>query len=86
MLSSNAKEWKTSKQMLEIQLNQNTFMTWIKDVEYLREEAGNVWVFQAPTTFARDYLQHRLVREIKRVVRDVHGSPVELVFESAVSA
>jgi len=86
ILSGNAKEWKTSKQMLEIQLNQNTFMTWIKDVEYLREEAGNVWVFQAPTTFARDYLQHRLMREIKRVVRDVHGSPVELVFESAVSA
>lgn len=85
-ISLNAKEWKTSKQMLEIQLNQNTFMTWIKDVEYLREEAGNVWVFQAPTTFARDYLQHRLMREIKRVVRDVHGSPVELVFESAVSA
>ena len=85
-ISSTAKEWDTTRQMLQIQLDQNTFVTWIKDIQYVREEAGNVWVFKAPTTFARDYLQHRLVREIKRVIRDVHGSPVELLFESAVQA
>ena len=39
------------------------------------------FIISVRSSFARDNLQHRLYRTIRRVLHDVYGSPVELQFE-----
>jgi len=79
-ISSNAKEWELAMTQLAIQLDRNTFGAWVKGTTYLREEEG-AFVLQAPHKNAAVMLQHTLYREVKRVLRDVRGTAVELRFE-----
>lgn len=75
-----SKLWATTVGQLEVQLGWQT-ASWLKAVTYSHTEAG-VWVMRCPAN-AVQMLQHRLYREIRRVVRDVRGEMIELRFESA---
>lgn len=76
----NAEAWGIAYSQLEIQLDRASFETWLRGASYLRAE-DDVWVIGVANTYARDMLQHRLYREVRRVLGDVLGNRVELRFE-----
>ncbi len=79
--------WKTTLNQLEIQLDRGNFDTWLRDTVYLGCEtaegdgAASTFTIGVRNSFARDNLQHRLYRSVRRVLRDVFGAEVELRFE-----
>lgn len=72
--------WNAAYGQLELQLDRANFDTWLRDAFFVCEEDG-VFVIGVRNTFARDMLQHRLYRNIRRVLSDVCGTSVELRFE-----
>ncbi|MDE0609082.1 MAG: chromosomal replication initiator protein DnaA [Anaerolineaceae bacterium] len=79
--------WKTTLNQLEIQLDRGNFDTWLRDTVFLGcenaadGEGASTFTIGVRNSFARDNLQHRLYRSVRRVLRDVYGSEVELRFE-----
>ncbi len=79
--------WNTTLNQLEIQLDRGNFDTWLRDTVYLgcekaRDgEGASTFTIGVRNSFARDNLQHRLYRSVRRVLRDVYGTEVELRFE-----
>lgn len=84
--------WNIAFTQLEIQLDRASFETWLRGAVYLGHKPalvpshadradGGTFTIGAPNSYARDMLQHRLHREIRRVLSDVLGAPVELCFE-----
>lgn len=81
--SDSERAWDIAYNQLEIQLDRASFETYLRGAKYLREEDGK-WVIEAHNSYARDMLQHRLYRDIRRVVRDSNerGEVIELIFET----
>ncbi len=78
----NAQEaWDTAYQQLQLQLDRPTFDTWLRDAVFLRAEQ-DVFTIGVRNDFARDMLQHRLHRQIRRVLNEVWGASIELHFET----
>jgi chromosomal replication initiator protein len=77
----NAQEvWNIAFSQLELQLDRASFDTWLRGAAFIDRE-GDVFVIGVRNSYARDMLQHRLYRNVRRVVSDVCGAPVELRFE-----
>lgn len=72
--------WNTAYQQLELQLDRASFETWLRDACLLETE-GDVFVIGVRNDYAREMLQHRLYRNVRRVLSDVCGRAVELRFE-----
>lgn len=80
-----AEHWLIAYSQLEIQLDRASFETWMRGVQLAAVE-GNVWRFITKTQYAADMLQHRLYREIRRVLGDVLSvkhDQLELQFQVA---
>lgn len=79
--------WNAALNQLEIQLDRANYDTWLRDASFLAFEHSTApdqaatFVIGVRNSFARDNLQHRLYRTVRRVLRDIYGSPVELQFE-----
>ena len=79
--------WNTALNQLEIQLDRANFETWLRDTKFLGFTASTApeqpatFTIGVRNTFARDNLQHRLYRSVRRILRDVYGQPIELCFE-----
>ncbi len=78
--------WTVAFHQLELQLDRASFETWLRDSVLLGVEDGVGeaplrFVVGVPNAYARDMLQHRLYRNIRRVLTDVYGQAVELRFE-----
>lgn len=71
--------WKVAYSQLELQLDRATFDTWLRDSVFLSHEDG-VFVIGVKNTYARDMLQTRLYRNVRRVLTDVVNAPVEIEF------
>jgi chromosomal replication initiator protein len=72
--------WNKAYSQLEIQLDRASFDTWLRAAAFLAYDDG-VFTISVPNTYARDMLQHRLYRDVRRVLSDVTGERVELCFE-----
>jgi chromosomal replication initiator protein len=72
--------WNKAYSQLEIQLDRASFDTWLRAAVYLGYEEGTFSI-GVPNPYARDMLQHRLYRDIRRVLSNVLGSTAELCFE-----
>lgn len=72
ILPEAAKWWKTAYSQLEIQLDHGSVETFLRGVQLVNAE-GNLWQFTTVNQYAADMLQHRLYREIRRVLADVIG-------------
>lgn len=77
--------WNTAYHQLEAQLGAAQFNTWLRDAALLDVD-GDVWVIGVRSVFARDMLEQRLYRSVRRVVSDVYGSALELRFEVVKAA
>lgn len=72
--------WNAAYTQLEMQLDRPSFDTWLRDASLLSCE-GDVFVIGVRNGYARDMLQHRLYRNVRRVISDIYGQSVELRFE-----
>lgn len=72
--------WKKAYTQLEIQLDRASFDTWVRAARFMRCEAGQ-YVIGVANDFARDMLQHRLYRDVRRILCNVAGTQAELRFE-----
>lgn len=72
--------WSAAYHQLELQLDRASFDTWLRDAVLLSVE-GDVFVIGVVNSYARDMLQHRLYRNVRRVLADTYGASVELRFE-----
>ena len=72
--------WNAAYTQLEMQLDRASFDTWLRDAVQLKCE-GDVFVIGVRNGYARDMLQHRLYRNVRRILSDIYGQSVELRFE-----
>lgn len=72
--------WDTTYHQLQLQLDQAKFDTWVRDARFLRYD-GDTFIVGVRNTFARDMLQHRLYRNVVRVLSDAWGKPATIRFE-----
>ena len=77
----NASEaWSATFNQLELQLDRASFDTWLRGATFMACE-DDTFIIGVRNSYARDMLQHRLYRNVRRVLSDVYGSGVELRFE-----
>jgi chromosomal replication initiator protein len=72
--------WNAAYNQLELQFDRATFDTWLRPAVFLGYD-GTLFAIGVPNSYARDMCQHRLYRNIRRVLSDVYGTSVELRFE-----
>jgi chromosomal replication initiator protein len=72
--------WTAAYQQLEMMFDRPTFETWLRKATFL-DFADGKYTIGVKNSYARDMLQHRLYRNIRRVVSDVLGAPIEIQFE-----
>lgn len=72
--------WNAAFHQLEMQLDRASFETWLRGAALLGVEDG-IFVVGVRNSYAREMLQHRLYRNVRRVLSDVYGKSVELRFE-----
>lgn len=71
--------WRITLKLLEIQLDRQNFETWVRGAAFVRAE-GDRWTVSVTNSLARNFLQHQLYKDIRRVLRDVVGRKVEIEF------
>ena len=72
--------WDTAYHQLQLQLETGKFDTWVRDARFLRYENGE-FVIGVRNSFTRDMLQHRLYRNVARVLSDAFGQNTAIRFE-----
>jgi chromosomal replication initiator protein len=78
--------WNAAYVQLELQLDRPTFEMWVRGAVLLHvEQSGDqdVFVIGAKNPTAREMLSQKLYRNVRRLVSDCYGKPVELRFEVA---
>lgn len=73
-------DWLRAYSQLEIQLDRASFDTWVRAAHFLKCE-DNIYTIGVAHQYARDMLQHRLYRDVRRILSNVVGAPVELLFQ-----
>jgi chromosomal replication initiator protein len=77
----NAEEaWNAAYNQLELQLDRANFDTWLRGAAFLGFE-DDVFIIGVRNSYARDYLQSRLYRNVRRILCDVMARPVDVRFE-----
>jgi chromosomal replication initiator protein len=72
--------WNATYNQLELQLDRASFDTWLRSAVFLGVENG-VYVIGVQNSYAQDMLQHRLYRNVRRVLSDVCGKTTEIRFD-----
>jgi chromosomal replication initiator protein len=72
--------WNSAYHQLELQLDRASFDTWLRGASLLGVE-GDLFIIGVRNDYAREMLQHRLYRNVRRVLSDICGKAVELRFE-----
>ena len=79
--------WSAAYHQLELQLDRASFDTWLRSAVLLDYEAETkTFVVGVYNSYARDMLQHRLYRNVARILRDVIGHEVTIRFEADESS
>ena len=78
MRNPSAREvWRAVLGDLQMQLPRPTFETWLKPTEGVAEN-GQVFVVEAPTSFAVEWLERRMFHALQRTLEKVAARPLEL--------
>jgi chromosomal replication initiator protein len=74
----NAKQiWQAALADLQTQTSRTSFETWLRNVSAHSFE-GDTFVLAAPSSFARDWLESRLIGELRESIARVVGRPVRV--------
>lgn len=71
--------WLSAYCQLELLFDRASFDTWLRPARFADYDAG-VFTIRCHSSYARDMLQHRLYRNVRRVLSDCWGEPVEIRF------
>src|SRR5262249_15332344 len=76
-------QWKRAYDQLSVQLDRASFDTWLRAARFVGYDAETLtFVIGVPNSYSRDMLQHRMYRDIRRVLADATGlEAVEMRFE-----
>lgn len=79
--------WDAAYQQLELQLDRPSFDTYLRSAKLVDYESGDdsesaCLVVRVHNSYARDMLQHRLYRNVARILRGVIGHEVTVRFEA----
>ena len=72
--------WDIALGQLQLQMTRATFDTWVKDTSLISVEAGNEYIIETKNTFAKDWLEHRLLNTIERTLTNIVDTNVTLKF------
>jgi hypothetical protein len=76
--------WSATYHQLELQLDSQSFDSCLRAAKLVDYETDtSTFIVRVHSTYARDMLQHRLYRNVARVMRDVTGREVAVRFEAA---
>jgi hypothetical protein len=76
--------WMAAFHQLEFQLDRASFETWLRGATLVDfDPESQTFVIVVRTTYARDFLQGRLDRLVKRILGDVYGQPAAAQFLTA---
>jgi hypothetical protein len=79
--STVAAVWESAFQQLAVQLDSIAFHTYLRDAVLVDFLPGmNTFVIAVKTVYARDLLQGRLYRTIRRILVDIYRQPAEVQF------
>ncbi len=73
-------QWNIAYNQIELQFDRSTFDTWLRSAKLTGIDDDGKFVIGVRNGYVREMLQHRLYRNIRRVLSDVTGQPTELVF------
>ncbi len=71
--------WDKAKADLQLQLASSTYFTWLHDT-WAAEHDDECLTVATASTYARDWLQHRLRSVVKRTVKNIVGHAVDVTF------
>ncbi len=71
--------WEMAHMQMKVQMDRVNFETYLRDAHFIHK--NGVFEIGVPGEYARQMLQHRLYRDVRRILRDCWGSPVEIVFQ-----
>jgi chromosomal replication initiation ATPase DnaA len=75
--------WSAAYNQMELQFDRQSFDTMMRDARLLDYEADTkTLVIKVANPYARDMLQHRLYRNVQRILRDVSGTELAARFEA----
>jgi hypothetical protein len=78
-----AEVWSAAYNQMELQFDRQSFDTMMRDARLLDYEADTkTLVIKVANPYARDMLQHRLYRNVQRILRDVSGTELAARFEA----
>lgn len=73
--------WRIAYNQLELQLDRASFDTWLRGTIFIDADTNGNFRIGVHNAYARDMLEFRLYREIRRVLGDVLGTTVQVQFE-----
>lgn len=79
MLTNSDQVWQNVLSQLQLQMARATFDTWLKDTRLVSREDSTL-VIGTKTTFAKDWLENRLLTTINRTAASIVGHPVDILF------
>jgi len=71
--------WRATLAQLQLQMTRQTFDTWLKPTEVL-DYRESVFVIDAKSAFAKDWLENKLVKTIELALTNVVGEPTRVRF------
>lgn len=78
------KTWEAVLKELQLQVTKTNYDTWLKDTEGLGYQ-GNQLVVRVPSGFATDWLNNRLRSLIKKILINIEGNEVDVLFQAEES-
>jgi len=69
--------WQAVLGELQLQVSPQNYDTWLKNTKLSSSPDGG-YVIAVPTTFAKEWIEARLMKQVKRTLRGVVGRPVEV--------
>jgi hypothetical protein len=73
------KFWRVAKEQLQLQMTGATYDTWIRNTELVEREEGR-FVVSVTSSYAKDWLENRMDRVVRRTLEQVSGGPAEVVY------
>lgn len=71
--------WRATLAQLQLQMTRQTFDTWLKPTEVL-DYRESVFVIDAKSAFAKDWLENKLIKTIELALTNVVGEPTRVRF------
>ena len=72
--------WSAALGELQLQMTQATFDAWLREAGFLKYEDDCFFV-GVKNSYAKDWLENRLLTPILRTLSGVAGQPVEIAFQ-----